>query len=246
MPLPRRLLLALLILAASAGAPAAEAPYRVAVIGNSRPMSYISEDGVLTGFNIAIAQALCETMKRRCSLVLTPLDKVVDSVAAGEFDFAVVSLLVTPDRLRKVLMSKPYYRSISLWLAPAELSPGSVGAKVAVVRGSAQASHAEQSGWRVHDVASHVDLAAALAAGEANAAVVPMPTAIGLMENPALQALALRPTNLDAPLLSGDVAISIDPRQPALKRRIDAAIDQIKRDGRYDRINTQFLPFRLQ
>lgn len=243
---PCRLLLALLFLFTSIGTQAAEAPFRVAVIGNSRPMSYVGEDGVLTGFNIGIAQALCETLKRRCSLVLTPLDQVVDSVAAGEFDFAVVSLLVTPERLRKVLMSKPYYRSISLWLAPANLRPGSAEATVAVVRGSAQAGHADQRGWRVLGVASHADLSAALLSGDANAALVPMPTALGLMENPALQALALHPTNLDEPLLSGDVAISIDPRQPALKGRIDAAIDQIKRDGRYDRINTQFLPFRLQ
>ena len=31
-----------------------------------------------------------------------------------------------------------------------------------------------------------------------------------------------------------------------LQPRLDAAIDRIKRDGRFDRINTKYLPFRLQ
>ncbi|HEX5802707.1 MAG TPA: transporter substrate-binding domain-containing protein, partial [Azospira sp.] len=106
--------------------------------------------------------------------------------------------------------------------------------------------YAEGQGWKTRPVASHAELPALLAAGEVQATLVPMPTAIGLMAEKALQEQELRPVPLADPLLGGDVGISIDPRQPALKERIDAAIDAIKRDGRYDRINTQFLPFRLQ
>jgi len=46
--------------------------------------------------------------------------------------------------------------------------------------------------------------------------------------------------------LSGDVAFSISPQRPDLQARIDAAIDAVKSDGRFDRINTKYLPFRLQ
>lgn len=238
--------LALLALLLATPAPAGETAYRVAVIGNSPPMSYIDERGQLNGFNIAIAHALCATMAIRCELRQTPLDQVVDKVAAGEVDFAVVSLLTTPERRARVLFSKPYYRSLSVWLSRPTLAPGSAGATVAVVRGSAQARYAEAQGWPTLPVANHAELPALLAGGTAQAALVPMLTAIGLMTERSLQDLSLRPLPVSDPLLGGDVGISIDPRQPALKERIDAAIDAIKRDGRYDRINTQFLPFRLQ
>lgn len=236
----------LVLLLACDAVPASEEIYRVAVIGNSPPMSYAGEDGKLTGFNVAMAHALCETMKVRCELQAVPLGKVVDSVAAGDFDFAAVSLLATPERRAKVLFSKPYYRSISIWLAPPPLTPGSADATVAVVRGSAQARHVETQGWKMLPVISHTELPALLVAGKANAIVVPMPTAVNLLGKESLKSLGIKPTILSDPLLTGDVCISIDPQQPALKERIDAAIDAVKRDGRYDRINTQFLPFRLQ
>lgn len=239
--------LALTLLCFACGlAQAGEAAYRVAIIGNSPPMSYVDEQGRLTGFNVAIAHALCETMNSRCELRATALDQVVDSVAAGEVDFAVVSLLATPERRAKVLFSKPYYRSLSVWLGRPQFVPGKAGSRVAVVRGSAQARHAEAQGWSLRPVASHAELPPLLAGGGADAVVVPMPTAVRLMAEPSLQALGLRPTILADPLLGGDVCISIDPKRPELKAHIDAAIDTIKRDGRYDRINTQFLPFRMQ
>lgn len=238
--------LAAMLLLAGGTTLAAEASYRVAVIGNSPPMSYVDEQGKLNGFNVAMAHALCEAMNARCELQAVPLDKVVDMVAAGDIDFAVVSLLVTPERQQKVLFSKPYYHSMSIWLAKPATAPGKSGASVAVVRGSAQARYAEAQGWKVIAVTTHTELPALLASGTADAAVVPMPTALGMMQEKSLQALGLKPTVLADPLLAGDVSISVDPRRPKLKEQIDAAIDQVKRDGRYDRINTQFLPFRLQ
>lgn len=243
-PLAKLALAALLF--ACAGAWAADAAYRVAIIGNSPPMSYVDEQGRLTGFNVAVAHALCETMGTPCELRPVPLDRVVDTVAAGDADFAVVSLLATPERRAKVLFSKPYYRSLSVWLGRPAATPGKAGNRVAVVRGSAQARHAEAQGWSLRPVASHAELPPLLVAGGADAALVPMPTAVRLMAEPSLQALELRPTIVADAALAGDVCISIDPGQPQLKARIDAAIDAIKRDGRFDRINTQFLPFRLQ
>lgn len=242
----RRTLVSALLLALPLAAPASDAPFRVAVIGNSPPMSYVDEQGSLTGFNVAIAHALCAELKQQCQLVPVPLDHVVDAVAAGDFDFAAVSLLATPERRRKVLFSKPYYHSMSIWLGKPGIRPETGTATVAVVRGSAQARHAETQGWKTLPLASHTEVPGVLAAGQADAAVVPMPTALGLMNEKPLQPLGLKPTILSAPLLTGDVCISINPRRPELKERLDAAIDQIKRDGRYDRINTQFLPFRLQ
>jgi ABC-type amino acid transport substrate-binding protein len=242
----RRLAYGLLLAVGAALAIADERPLRVAVIDNSPPMSYENANGQLVGFNIELAEALCESMRARCTLKRMPIGDVVDSVAGGEVDFAAVSLLVTPERQRRVIFSKPYYRSMSVWLARPGLAPGSAGTTVAAVRGSAQARHIETQGWKSLFVEHHRELPALLASGGADAAIVPMPTSLQLMQDRQLQEAHIKPTILPDPLLGGDVAFSISPQRADLRARIDAAIDQVKNDGRFDRINTKYLPFRLQ
>lgn len=95
-------------------------------------------------------------------------------------------------------------------------------------------------------MATHQDLLQALANGDAGAAFVPMLTAVTLTSDKRIQALGLQSTFLSDPMVSGDVRLSINPRHPELRPKIDAAIDQVKNDGRFDRINTRYLPFRLQ
>ena len=56
--------------------------------------------------------------------------------------------------------------------------------------------------------------------------------------------LSGRGSNFEA--IAGNVAISIAPNNAGLLQPINAAIDQIKQDGEFDRINSRFLQFRLQ
>jgi ABC-type amino acid transport substrate-binding protein len=218
----------------------------VAVLGNSPPMSYREADGRLTGFNIEIARALCAEIGANCNFRETTLNRVIDALAEDEFDFAAISLLDTPERRARVLMSAPYYRSITLWYAGEGVQPGQPGQRVAVVRGSAQEAYARKQGWETVGVLTHPDIVAPLAAGIAHGALLPMNSGIGLQRNPEFQRLGLTPVVVKAPDLLTNVCFAVNPRQADLKTALDAAIDRIKRNGAYDRINTQFLPFRVQ
>ena len=60
------------------------------------------------------------------------------------------------------------------------------------------------------------------------------------------QALGLKSIAVQAPELAGDTALGVNPRDRALLEQLNEALDRIKRDGRFDRINTRFIPFRLQ
>ena len=219
---------------------------RVGVIGNSPPMSYVDERGRLTGLNIDLAVALCETINARCELVQVPLHGVIELLADNELDFAAVSLLVTPERSKKVLFTKPYYRSLTFWLGKPGSLPESHGQVVGVVSGSAQARHAAAQGWKTFQVTTHLELAEAVSSGRATGLLVPMLTAVPLMENKTIERLGLVSATISAPGLTGNVGISVNPRLPALRDKLDAALDQLKRDGRFDRINSSYLPFKLQ
>ena len=50
---------------------------------------------------------------------------------------------------------------------------------------------------------------------------------------------------MKVPDLVGNASFGVNPQRPDLKENIDAALAGIKRNGSYERINTQFLPLRV-
>lgn len=224
---------------------APEAALRVAVVPNAPPMTYVDPAGRLTGFTIEIARTVCEEMQARCDFQSTTLAEVVDALHRGDYDFAAVSLLQTPERRAKILFAKPYFRSVSLWLAPPGVAPGTPGLRVAVVGGSAQARYAERRGWTVHTVRTNADLARPLISGAADATLTPMATGLNLRRTAGIAERGLAVTVIQEGELTGEASFGVNPRLPELKERIDTALERIKGDGRYDRINTLFLPFRV-
>lgn len=247
-PRPRSLLASLVTVAclgAGVAARAAEPPLKVAVLENSPPMAFRDADGRLTGFSVEVIRALCAEMQAQCELQVMVLDRVVDALAGGELDIAAVSLLDTPERRKRILFAQPYFRSITLWYAGPGVALGARGVRIAVVKGSAQEAYARAQGWETVGVPTNGELAAPLVAGVAQAAMVPMSTSLNLQKNPDFQRLGLVSTVMKASELIGNASFGISPRRPELKIVVDDALDRIKRNGTYERINTQFLPFRV-
>lgn len=238
-------MLGLLCVLCSAAASASAVELRVAVLENAPPMAYRAADGRLTGFTIEIARALCAEMRAQCLFQPRTLQRALDELAGGQFDVAAISLLETPERRAQFIFTKPYFRSLTLWFALADVQPGQPGTRVAVLGGSAQERFALMRNWPIVPVRTNSDLIEPLRAGIAQAALVPMGTGIGLMQNEQFRALGLQRRVMHEEALSGDVAFAISQRRPELKEPLDAALDRIKRNGLYDRINSQFLPLRV-
>ena len=247
----RGLLLVLLLCTLPAGEDggasraAASEVLRVLVLDDVPPMSYRDASGQLTGFSVEIARALCREIQANCQFDVKALDQAVQSVAQGRADMAAVGLFDKPGQDSKLLLSKPYYRSLSLWLARPDVEPGAAGVLAAVVAGSAQERHARSRGWSVHAVRSAGAVRDALLAGAAQAALLPMESALDMQKKRTFRHLGLAPTVYSSTELSGEAAIGISPLRPALREEIDGALERIKRNGTYDRINSRFLPFRV-
>lgn len=233
------------LLAAAAAHAASDKPLRVMVLENSPPMSFRDDNGHLTGFSPEVMRALCQEMKVDCIFQAGALDSVLEKLTIGEVDVAAVSLLDTPERREKVIFAKPYFRSVSFWFAKAGIEPGQEGVRVAVVHASAQERYALSKGWQTVAVRTNGELAEPLISGVAQAAIVPMNTGLNLMKKPNFRDLNLKVTAMGDPALAGDASFGISKRRPELKGPMDAAIDRIKSSGVYDRINSRFLPFRV-
>jgi hypothetical protein len=74
---------------------------------------------------------------------------------------------------------------------------------------------------------------------------VPMNTSLHLQSSKEFQRLGLAATVMTVPDLVGNASFGINPRHPDLKIAVDDALERIKLNGVYERINTQFLPFRV-
>lgn len=247
-PRPWNILAGLFVVACLAAATAAHpaaATLQIAVLENSPPISFRDSDGRLTGFDVELARALCAEMKVQCEFQVMVLDRVVDAVAGGEIDIAAVCLLDTPERRRRILLAKPHFRSITLWLAKSGVEPGQRGLRVAVVKGSAQETYARKQGWNTVGVLTNGEIGAPLLAGIAQAAIVSMNTSLHLQGDKAFQELGLATTVMKVPELVGNASFGINPRRPELKTAVDEALERINRNGVYERVNTQFLPFRV-
>ena len=226
-------------------APAEDQPLRIAVLDDAPPLAYRDSAGNLTGFSYAVAQALCQEIKRPCQFQVTRLDYLVDDLAAGNFDIAAVGLLNTPERRQKILFTRSIYRSISLWFARPGVQPGQPGVRISTFRGSAHERYLKAQGWDVVSAQNDVQMIEQLSAGVAQAMVAPLMTSFSLQKNPKFLQLGLTPTVLRASELEGAASFGINPRHADLKAALDKALETIQRNGVYDRINTQFLPFRV-
>lgn len=221
------------------------APLKVAVLDDAPPMSYRDSAGNLTGFSYAIAKALCADMKVHCEFQVTKLDYLIDDLAAGHFDIAAIGLLNTPERRQKILFSQPFYRSISLWFAKPGIQPGNPGVRVSAFRGSVQENYVKAQGWESISSQTDVQMIEQLSAGVAQAMIAPLMTSFNLQKNPRFLQLGLTPTVLRAPELEGSASFGISPKRAEIKEPLDKALENIRRNGTFDRINTQFLPFRV-
>ena len=84
---------------------------RIGVEGAYPPFSAVTASGELIGFDIEIANALCEQIGAECTLVQQDWDGIIPSLLARKFDAIIASMSITEERKKKVAFSKKYYNT---------------------------------------------------------------------------------------------------------------------------------------
>ena len=218
---------------------------RLGVLDNSPPMSIRQADGSYSGYSIDLILEVCKDRSWSCTFIPSSIQTLIEDLKTGKIDIAAMSLLSTPERRQQILLSRTFYTSISVWFAPANTTPDQTGIKVAVVKGSAQARYAKENNWNIVEVPSNKDLQLAVIQGDADGMVAPMMTVLGLRNDPALKAMSLNVTALKIPELTGETSLGVTPLKPELKKQLDQTLERLERNGTYDKINSKYVPFRV-
>ena len=206
-------------------------------ISGGAPLAFVDpkDPAKLLGFEAEIAEAIARELGVTSQVVQTDWDSLVPGLERGNYDIAMNGLEITPERQKRVLLSRPYYvytlqlvvrRDEERIRSIADLKGKKVGtlagtASDAILRsiGGVEINNYSQS-WPFEDVVL----------GRLDAAFIDTPiSAYYAKPDPRLKYAG-------PPEGEGFYGIAIRKSDPAVKTVIDAAIEKLLRTGDLKRI----------
>ena len=106
------------------------------------PFHYFDEEGVLTGFNVDLAKAICEALEVQCEVRPVEWEDLFTALDKDEADAAIASIRIDADTLGKADLTDRYYATPARFIARKDselrdIRPETVGGKkIAVVKGT--------------------------------------------------------------------------------------------------------------
>ncbi|MEZ9280180.1 lysine/arginine/ornithine ABC transporter substrate-binding protein [Vibrio cyclitrophicus] len=112
----KRILLASLIGLASFNA-AAQEEIKFAMEATYAPFEYMDENNQIQGFDVDLANALCEELKATCTFHNQAFDSLIPALKFKRYDAAISAMDITEARLQQVNFSDAYYDNSAAFIS---------------------------------------------------------------------------------------------------------------------------------
>ncbi|HYF87703.1 transporter substrate-binding domain-containing protein [Azospirillum sp.] len=244
---------AALLLLASGGIAAAQ-EIRIATEGAYPPFNFTQPDGKVAGLEVDLANALCERMKRPCTVVAQEWDGIIPGLLAKKYDAIMATMNITPERAKAIGFSTPYMVVPAYFVAPAKSaidgSPASlrgktIGAQVSTTHSRYVEKHlGSEATLKTYDTASN--LLADLKAGRVDAAITTGATASDWVKGDGGKSVKLvgQPV-IDAEVFGPGIGVGLRKEDESLKQSFDEAIRAVVQDGTLARIAARYVDFSI-
>ena len=238
---------------AAIAAPAFAADLKVAVDPTYEPFTYKTPQGEVTGFDVDIAKAVCEQIKRKCVFVEQVWDSMIPGLQAKKYDVIVSSMSMTDERRRVVEFSDRYYKTPSavvLKKTAAYTGPASAkGLKIGVLKGSTQEKWAmgelKPAGATVIPYEAQDQVYLDIKSGRLDGTVADkVEVHGGFLRKPEGADYGYKgPDQYETKYYGDGIGIALRKNQGDLKKQINEAIKTIRSNGTYNTIAKKYFDF---
>lgn len=215
------------------------------------PFNFVDGAGLLSGFNVEVARAICAELSIPCTIQVRPFALLADTLSENKADAVVAGLVDTPALQGRLAYSVPYFREparfVRRWPALVEPSPRSLAGKtVGVVAGSRYDDFLRDffpaAARRSGD--SEAELLRLLKDGEVDAVFTGAVSAAFWLTGPAAgDCCAFSGGAYTEPAYFGDgMKIAVGAGNLALKGAIDGALRSLDADGTLADLALRFFP----
>lgn len=215
---------------------------RIACEGSYPPFNYKDDKGQLTGFDVEIGRAIAAKLGVKAEFSTTEWSGILAGLQAGKYDVIINQVAATDKRRETFDFSGPYVISYPQLIVRAnetrklETAADLKGKKIGVGQGSNYAELAKGiEGAEVRTYPGAPEYLQDLATGRIDAAINDS------LLIPYLRAKTKLPVKAGAPIGKPDSnAIPFRKGNPKFHQAIDKALDELKADGTYAKISTQW------
>ncbi|UAW98626.1 ABC transporter substrate-binding protein [Halopseudomonas nanhaiensis] len=228
----------------------AEETLRIGTEGAYPPFNLIDKSGEVVGFDIDIANALCEKMEVKCTVVTSDWDGIIPALNTRRFDFLVASMSITDERKQAVDFTDPYYTNKLQFVAPKKsdfkvdeesLKGKTIGAQRATIAGQwLEDNLGDVVDVRLYDTQENAYL-------DMNSGRIDGVLADNFVQYEWLQSESGSDFEFKGePVFDNDkIGIAVRKGDP-LRERLNEALAEIIEDGTYEEINAKYFPFSIR
>jgi len=219
------------------------------------PFNFYDEDGVLVGFNVDVARAICLELNTACDIKVRPWAELLPALQRGQADAVIASHTVTPQALAAVDFTDHYFQTPGRFagkLGGEQIEPtpeALEGKRIAVAKGTAHEAylHTFFRSSIVRGYAS-ADLARdALIQGEADYVFDDGISLIFWLHGTASRRCCelVGGAYLEPKFFGDGIAIAVPKNDPQIKTLINGALARLRASGRLQEISERYFPVKV-
>jgi polar amino acid transport system substrate-binding protein len=225
---------------------------KIGTEGAYPPFNNLTADGKLEGFDIDIANALCDEMKAKCTFVTQDWDGIIPALQAGKFDAIIASMSITPARAEKVDFTHKYYNTPPAVVAPKDTDIKGVtkedlaGKTIGVASSTTHFNYAEKTytDSTIKTYPTSQEFMLDLANGRLDAVSDDITVLTEWLKTPDGACCKIVGAITPVPEIHGPGAgIAVRKGETDLVNKFNAAIDAIRANGKYKEINDKYFDF---
>ena len=220
------------------------------------PFESVAPDGKLVGFEVDLANALCDELKLKCRIVNVAFDALIPGLVAKKSDALITSLNINDERKRLIDFSDPYYRMVNRFVAKkgsgVAISPeGLKGKTIAVQAGTVQANYVRKHYGEVANVKYYQGASEPyleMLSGRADlhfGFVVQVNDSFLSKDGKGFEFVGPPLSGKDDKVLGEGVAVAVRKSDQDLKALFNQGLQQLRTNGTLKKLNDKYFQFPL-